>query len=105
MIALLGIKDFLRLELPGAIQKWKEAGMRVRMATCDNLLIEWAIALECRIIKPDAKDSLVKNGQHFINLVEGGKNIFISVVCKVCRTKQCDCPISEQQEKEQFKHV
>lgn len=72
-IALLGIKDILRQEVPGAIQKCKEAGVRVRMVTGDNLLTARAIALECGIIEPDSKDSLVMNGQDFINLVGGGK--------------------------------
>jgi magnesium-transporting ATPase (P-type) len=63
------------------------------MVTGDNLLTARAIALECGIIEPDSKDSLVMNGQDFINLVGG-------VICKVCRTKQCECPINEQQEKE-----
>lgn len=80
MIALLGIKDILRQEVPGAIAKCKEAGVRVRMVTGDNLLTARAIALECGIIEPDAKDSLVMNGQDFINIVGG-------VVCKLCRTK------------------
>lgn len=72
MIALLGIKDILRQEVPGAIQKCKEAGVRVRMVTGDNLLTARAIALECGIIEVDSKDSLVMNGQDFINLVGGG---------------------------------
>jgi magnesium-transporting ATPase (P-type) len=72
----------------------------VRMVTGDNLLTARAIALECGIIEPDSKDSLVMNGQDFINLVGGGKLFNNSVICKVCRTKQCECPINEQQEKE-----
>ena len=38
MICLLGIKDILRQEVPGAIAKCKIAGVRVRMVTGDNLL-------------------------------------------------------------------
>lgn len=59
----------------------------MRMVTGDNLLTARAIALECGIIEPDSKDSLVMNGQDFINLVGGGNLYNNSVICKVCRTK------------------
>ena len=59
----------------------------MRMVTGDNLLTARAIALECGIIEPDSKDSLVMNGQDFINLVGGGNLYNKSVICKVCRTK------------------
>ena len=72
MICLLGIKDILRQEVPGAIAKCKIAGVRVRMVTGDNLLTARAIALECGIINPDDRDSIVMNGLEFINLIGGG---------------------------------
>jgi P-type Ca2+ transporter type 2B len=62
MLALLGIKDILREEVPGAIAKCKTAGVRVRMVTGDNLLTARAIAKECGIINPDDKESIVMNG-------------------------------------------
>lgn len=62
MIALLGIKDILREEVPRAIKNCKDAGVRVRMVTGDNLLTARAIALESGIIGLDSKDSLVMNG-------------------------------------------
>jgi len=37
------------------------------MVTGDNLLTARAIALECGIINPDDKDSIVMNGMDFIN--------------------------------------
>ena len=67
MIALIGIKDVLREEVPGAIAKCKTAGVRVRMVTGDNLLTARAIALECGIINPEDRDSIVMNGLDFIN--------------------------------------
>lgn len=75
MIALLGIKDILRKEVPGAISKCKTAGVRVRMVTGDNLMTARAIAIECGIIDPNNKDSLVMNGADFIEKIGG-------VVCK-----------------------
>jgi P-type E1-E2 ATPase len=53
MIGLLGIKDILREEVPMAIKNCKEAGVRVRMVTGDNLLTARAIAFECGIISAD----------------------------------------------------
>ena len=42
------------------------------MVTGDNLLTARAIALECGIINPDDRDSLVMNGLDFIQVVGGG---------------------------------
>jgi len=97
MIALIGIKDILRPEVPGAISKCKTAGVKVRMVTGDNLLTARAIALECGIIEPENKDSIVMNGLDFINAVGG-------VVCSDCNTKMCDCPTNpEEAEKRKMK--
>lgn len=88
-VCLIGIKDILRQEVPGAIATCKKAGVRVRMVTGDNLLTARAIAKECGIIEPDNKDSLVMNGLDFIELVGG-------VVCSNCRVKICDCPTNAE---------
>jgi len=88
MVALFGIKDILRKEVPDAIAKCKTAGVRVRMVTGDNLVTARAIAIECGIIDPKNKKSLVMNGADFIEKIGG-------VVCKNCRTKLCDCPLDE----------
>ena len=42
------------------------------VSTGDNLLTARAIALECGIINPDNKDSIVMNGIDFITSVGGG---------------------------------
>jgi len=63
------------------------------MVTGDNLLTARAIALECGIINPDDKESIVMNGIDFINAVGG-------VVCSVCKTKVCDCPMTPDEAKE-----
>jgi len=63
------------------------------MVTGDNLQTARAIAIECGIIDPNNADSLVMNGQDFIHLIGG-------VVCSVCKTKTCDCPLNEDQSKE-----
>ena len=66
MVALIGIKDILRQEVPGAIAKCKAAGVRVRMITGDNLITARAIAIECGIVNPDNLNSLVINGADFM---------------------------------------
>lgn len=66
------------------------------MVTGDNLLTARAIAIECGIINPNNKDSIVMNGADFIEKVGG-------VVCTHCKTKVCDCPLDEAQAKEQKK--
>lgn len=80
MMCLLGIKDILRKEVPHAIAQCKRAGVRVRMVTGDNLLTARAIALECGIVNPDDKDSIVMNGMEFINLVGGGKLLIFNLI-------------------------
>jgi Ca2+ transporting ATPase len=63
------------------------------MVTGDNLVTARAIAVECGIIDPKNKRSLVMNGADFIEKIGG-------VICKNCKTKTCDCPLDESQAKE-----
>jgi len=56
------------------------------MVTGDNLLTARAIAIECGIIDPNNKNSLVLNGNDFITRIGG-------IICKICRTKICECPL------------
>lgn len=51
-MAVLGIKDILRMEVPRAIQLCRRAGIKVRMVTGDNKMTARAIAKECGIISP-----------------------------------------------------
>lgn len=50
LIAILGIKDIVRTEVPGAVDICKKAGVTVRMVTGDNLITAKAIAKDCNII-------------------------------------------------------
>jgi P-type E1-E2 ATPase len=54
MLAISGIRDVIRPEVPGAVEKCKAAGITVRMVTGDNKLTALAIAKECNIIDKDA---------------------------------------------------
>jgi len=68
------------------------------MVTGDNLLTARAIAIECGIIDPNNKNSIVMNGADFIERIGG-------VICKHCQTKICDCPLTEEQVKETGKKM
>ena len=56
LIAIAGIKDIIRDEVPDAVAKCNQAGVRVRMVTGDNLITAVAIARECGILLPDDDD-------------------------------------------------
>lgn len=52
-IALIGIKDPLRKEIPGAVTMCQKAGLVIRMVTGDNILTATKIAKECNIFHGD----------------------------------------------------
>ncbi|XP_035857036.1 plasma membrane calcium-transporting ATPase 1-like isoform X1 [Sander lucioperca] len=51
-IALVGIEDPVRPEVPEAIRKCQQAGITVRMVTGDNIDTARAIAIKCGILQP-----------------------------------------------------
>ena len=67
-IAVVGIEDPVRPEVPEAIKKCQNAGITVRMVTGDNINTAHAIATKCRIIKPN-DDYLVLEGKEFNHLI------------------------------------
>ena len=54
MIAILGIKDVIRPEVPGSVAQCQKAGITVRMVTGDNKITAIAIAKECYILNDRA---------------------------------------------------
>ena len=50
LIAIIGIRDVIRAEVPEAVAICQGAGITVRMVTGDNLLTARAIAKECNIL-------------------------------------------------------
>ena len=56
MIAIIGIKDIIRKEVPHAVKQCQEAGIIVRMVTGDNKITAMAIARECYILPSDKKE-------------------------------------------------
>ena len=75
LVALVGIEDPLRSEVPGAIQDCKRAGIVVRMVTGDNVQTARAIAKKCGILQ-DSTD-VVMDGKEFRETVCDGEGNII----------------------------
>ncbi|KAF1775719.1 P-type ATPase, cytoplasmic domain N [Phytophthora cactorum] len=67
-VAIVGIEDPVRPEVPGAIQQCYRAGITVRMVTGDNITTARSIASKCGITQP-GDGSLIMDGQTFRNRV------------------------------------
>uniref|UniRef100_A0A8D0G9H9 Calcium-transporting ATPase n=1 Tax=Sphenodon punctatus TaxID=8508 RepID=A0A8D0G9H9_SPHPU len=71
-IAVVGIEDPVRPEVPEAIQKCQRAGITVRMVTGDNINTARAIATKCGILLP-GEDFLCLEGKEFNRLIRNEK--------------------------------
>jgi Ca2+ transporting ATPase len=67
-VAIVGIEDPVRPEVPDAIKLCNRAGITVRMVTGDNITTARSIASKCGITKP-GDGSLIMDGQTFRNRV------------------------------------
>lgn len=83
LLAIFGVKDLPREEVPEAITQCRRSGIKVKMVTGDNIITATAIAKEIGIIQPN-KPSLCLEGPEFNRIIGG-------VVCDMCRTEKCDC--------------
>uniref|UniRef100_A0A3Q3N231 Calcium-transporting ATPase n=1 Tax=Mastacembelus armatus TaxID=205130 RepID=A0A3Q3N231_9TELE len=63
-IAVVGIEDPVRPEVPEAIRKCQRAGITVRMVTGDNINTARAIAIKCGILQP-GDDFVCLEGKEF----------------------------------------
>lgn len=64
LIAIVGIQDPVRKEVPEAIERCQSAGITVRMVTGDNINTARAIATQCGILKP-GDDFIALEGKDF----------------------------------------
>lgn len=71
-IAVVGIEDPVRPEVPDAILKCQRAGITVRMVTGDNINTARAIASKCGILLP-GEDFLCLEGKEFNTLIRNEK--------------------------------
>jgi Ca2+ transporting ATPase len=97
LIAIIGVRDIPRKEVPDAIKQCHRAGITVRMVTGDNIITAKAIAKDIGLTK-EGNDFLALEGPEFSKLVGG-------VVCKNCRVSICDCPTNSKQAEELGKEL
>ncbi|XP_053572897.1 plasma membrane calcium-transporting ATPase 1 isoform X6 [Bombina bombina] len=71
-IAVVGIEDPVRPEVPEAIRKCQRAGITVRMVTGDNINTARAIATKCGILHP-GEDFLCIEGKEFNRRIRNEK--------------------------------
>lgn len=71
-IAVVGIEDPVRPEVPDAIKKCQRAGITVRMVTGDNINTARAIASKCGILHP-GEDFLCLEGKDFNRRIRNEK--------------------------------
>ncbi|XP_077195137.1 plasma membrane calcium-transporting ATPase 1 isoform X3 [Paroedura picta] len=71
-IAVVGIEDPVRPEVPDAIRKCQRAGITVRMVTGDNINTARAISLKCGILHP-GEDFLCIEGKEFNRRIRNEK--------------------------------
>ncbi|XP_061731412.1 plasma membrane calcium-transporting ATPase 1-like isoform X3 [Nerophis ophidion] len=71
-IAVVGIEDPVRPEVPEAIAKCQRAGITVRMVTGDNINTARAIATKCGILLPN-EDFLCLEGKEFNQHIRNDK--------------------------------
>ncbi|KAF7637879.1 Calcium-transporting ATPase [Meloidogyne graminicola] len=74
LIAILGIQDPVRPEVPEAIAKCQRAGITVRMVTGDNVNTARSIAMQCGILRP-GDDFLVLEGKDFSSRIRDENGI------------------------------
>jgi len=85
LLAVLGIKDPLRPEVPKAIADCKAAGIKVRMCTGDNLVTARAIAKECGILSASEPDGLCMEGPQFRGLTPAALDAIIPILTVLAR--------------------
>lgn len=64
-LALFGIEDPVRPEVPDAIRQCQRSGITVRMVTGDNANTARSIAIKCGILDPAKDDFIVIEGKDF----------------------------------------
>ena len=85
ILAIVGINDPIRPNVPHAVDMCKKARIKVRMVTGDNMITARAIAKGCNILLSDDSNRVME-GATFLNMVGGLKK-----VCKFCKYVICRC--------------
>lgn len=83
-IAIVGIQDPVRPEVPEAVKKCHTAGITVTMVTGDNVNTARAIAKNCGILKEGDKDAIIMEGQEFVSkILDSSGNVRQSELDKI----------------------
>ncbi|WOL17018.1 calcium-transporting ATPase 12, plasma membrane-type-like [Canna indica] len=90
LLGFVGIKDPCRPEVASAIAACRNAGVRVKMITGDNVFTARAIAVECGIITSDDIDGLVVEGQEFRNYSPEERTKKIDLIRVMARSSPFD---------------
>lgn len=77
LLAILGIEDTVRSEVPKAVADVQGAGVTVRMVTGDNVDTAKAIAEQCNIITKEelTNPHICMEGPHFYEICGGLKTV------------------------------
>ncbi|KAH7306631.1 hypothetical protein KP509_22G023000 [Ceratopteris richardii] len=87
LLALIGIKDPIRPEVPDAVHQCQLAGIKVRMITGDNIITAKAIAAECGILQAD---DLAIDGETFRNYSPEERAHILPRISVVARSSPSD---------------
>jgi len=90
ILAIVGIKDPIRPNVPHAVDQCKIAHIKVRMVTGDNMVTARAIARGCNILMSEDPNRVME-GVTFHDLVGG-----LQKVCKYCKYVCCRCEPEEK---------
>jgi calcium-translocating P-type ATPase len=82
-LCLLGIEDPLRIEVPESVRKCKQAGIKVRMVTGDNVLTAQKISEECGIYDGIPELYKVMEGPDFREIAQSNPSLLPTVVRKL----------------------
>jgi Ca2+-transporting ATPase len=86
-IALVGIKDPVRPEVPKSVRQCQRAGITVRMVTGDNIATAKTIARECGIL---TEGGIAMEGSEFRNLSEQQLDLIIPKLQVLARSSPID---------------
>jgi Ca2+-transporting ATPase len=86
-VALFGIKDPLRKEVPGAVRQCQKAGLQIRMVTGDNVLTACKIARECGIL---SDEYIAMEGPEFRGLSDAERQAILPRLRVLARSSPSD---------------
>lgn len=87
LVALVGIEDPVRPEVPDSVATCQRAGIRVRMLTGDNVLTAKSIAKKCNIL---TRDGIAIEGPQFRKLSTEEIDKIIPKLCVIARCSPDD---------------